>query len=215
MNYGTVRDGVITAPIAMRSNFDGIGAWHTLSDEDRANYGWYLCDVINESVDPLLQSRSQMPELSFDGQRITATYSIVEKSIETIKAELFAALADYRFKFEVGGLDLGDGLRVLTDRESQSQLSNAFVTLKHGLIPDTDWKGTNGWQLVDLVQIEPIAKAVAAHGRGCFRGERRVHTLINDAMTISDLEAVNIGELFGAAYQEAYAEVMTPEQAPE
>lgn len=215
MNYGFIKDGIITAPVAMCSIFNGVGAWHTLSDEERAEHGWYVCEVVNESVNTLKQSRSELPELAVDGQRITAVYTVIEKSLETIKAELFAALADYRFKFEVGGLDLGGGLRVLTDRESQSQLSNAFVTLKHGLIPDTDWKGANGWQLVDLLQIELIAKAVAAHGRGCFRGERRVQTLINDAMTISDLEAVNIGELFGAAYQEAYAEVMTPEQAPE
>lgn len=198
----------------MRSNFEGVGAWHTLGDAKRAEYGWYPCEVVNESFDRLTQLRSEQPELSFDGVTVTATYTVTDKAIETIKSELLVALADRRFLFEVSGLALADGLSVKTDRESQSQLSNAYVTLKNGLIPDTDWKGANGWQLVDLVQIEPIAKAVAAHGRGCFRGERRVQTVIQDAATIADLEAINIGELFEAAYQEAFAEVMGAEQAP-
>ena len=123
-------------------------------------------------------------------------------------------LAEHRFNFEVAGLTLADGLSIATDRESQLQLSNCFVDLKHGLIPDTDWKGS-GWQLVDLDQIEPMAKAVAAHRRGCFRGERLVQTVINDAKTVADLELINIRQLFGDAYQEAYEGVMTPEQAAE
>lgn len=213
MNYGTVINNVITAPIAMRSNYEGVGAWHTLTDSDRAQYGWYRCEVLNESSDPLTQSRSDQPELSFDGQTITAAYTVIDKAIETIKNELLATLANFRFQFEVNGLVLPDGLSVKTDRESQAQLNSAYVTLKNGLIPDTDWKGANGWQLVDLVQIEPIAKAVAAHGRGCFLGERGVQTVIQDAATIADLEAINIGELFEAAYQEAFAEVMGAEQA--
>lgn len=214
MNYGTVIDGVITAPLTMCSNFNGIGAWHTLTDEQRAVHGWFPCLMVNEFFSVLKQVRSERPEMSFDGQTITVFYAISEKSLATIKSELLAALAEHRFNFEVAGLSLGDGLRVQTDRESQAQLSNCFVDLKHGLIPDTDWKGSD-WQLVDLEQIEPIAKAVAAHRRGCFRGERLVQAVINDAETVADLEVINISLLFSAAYQKAFSAVMTPEQATE
>ncbi len=209
MNYGIIKDGLITAPVAMCSNFDGVGAWHTLTDEQRAEHGWYPCAMINESVNTFRQSRSELPELSFDGALITATYTVIEKALETVKAEVLASLAAYRFDFEVAGLSLGEGLAVRTDRESQSQLANAYVTLKNGLIPDTDWKATNGWQLVDLEQIEPIAKAVAAHSRACFRGERLVQAHIGDAETIEDLEAISIATLFAEAYAAAVAEVMS------
>lgn len=126
---------------------------------------------------------------------------------------MLAELAAHRFSFEVGGLQLAGGMRVLTDRESQSQLSNAYVTLSNGLIPDTDWKGANGWGLVDLATIEPIAKAVAAHGRGCFRGERLVQTAINDASSMDEVEAIDIRSMFALAYQKAFDEVMSIEQA--
>ena len=60
-----------------------------------------------------------------------------------------------------------------------------------------------------------LAKAVAAHGRGCFRGERLVQTAINEASSMDDIEAIDIPAMFASAYQDAYAEVMTPEQAAE
>lgn len=215
VNYGYIVDGVIFAPVTMCSQFNGIGAWHTLTNEQRAKHGWHPCKVLNESFSALTQSRSELPELMFDGELITATYSVFDKPLETIQSEMLASLAAMRFTFEVEDLNLDSGLRVKTDRESQAQLNSAFVTLKTGLIPNTDWKGSNGWQLVDLEQIEPIARALAAHVRGCFRGERTVGTAITSATTMAQIEAIDIQAQFMAAYQAAVAEVMTPEQAPE
>jgi hypothetical protein len=128
--------------------------------------------------------------------------------------EMLGELAAYRFGFETGGLILGGGLRILTDRESQAQLSSAFVTLQSGLVPDTDWKAANGWEVVTLEQVTPIAKAVAAHVRGCFRGERTVQTAIMAAATMAEIEAIDIRGQFDAAYAEAFAEVMAPEAEP-
>lgn len=124
------------------------------------------------------------------------------------KPDLHAELASHRFDFETGGLRLPNGLQIRTDRESQAQLGNAYTILKGGLIPDTDWKALNGWQVVTLAEIEPIAKAVAAHVRGCFRGERAVEQMIDAATTLEDIRAIDITEQFYAHYQSAYMEVM-------
>ena len=125
------------------------------------------------------------------------------------RPDMLAELADYRFQFETGGLNVG-GLAVKTDRESQAQLSSAFVTLSAGLVPDTDWKGASAWEVVNLDQIKPIAKAVAAHVRGCFRGERLVEAAIKGAQTMADIETIDIRANFAAAYEAAFAEVMQP-----
>lgn len=213
MNYGTVSsDGLITAPIAMCSNFEGVGAWHTLTDDERAMYGWYPCDMVNEAYDPLTQSRSEAPVLSFKNGRISAAYSIVEKTLQTIQSEMLQRLADYRFVCETQGLDLESGLRILTDRESQSQLCNAYTTVKTGLIPDTDWKCRNGWQVVTLAEIEPIAKAMAAHVRACFRAEREVATEIGGAADIDQIVALSISTRFASAYRASFDEVMLTKQ---
>lgn len=121
---------------------------------------------------------------------------------------LLEALADHRFALEIAGLILDNGLRVSTDRESQAQLSSIYTDLTAGLIPDTDWKAANGWKRVDLETIAPIVKAVAAHRRACFRGERLVQAVIDDAATIADIEAIDIQQHFATAYQQAFTEVM-------
>ena len=49
-------------------------------------------------------------------------------------------LADHRWKKETAGFTFPDGVTVRTDRESQSQIANAYSTLKNGLIPSTRFK---------------------------------------------------------------------------
>lgn len=127
---------------------------------------------------------------------------------------MLTELAQVRLAIETSGLELEGGMRILTDRESQAQLNSAYTTLKYELIPNTDWKAANGWQVVSLGQVEPIARAMAAHVRGCFRGERVVGTTITGATTMAQIEAIDIQGQFRAEYQIAYAEVMSPEQAP-
>lgn len=123
------------------------------------------------------------------------------------KPEMLTELATYRLEIETGGLELEGGLRLLTDRQSQAQLNIAYTDLKYGLIPDTDLKAANTWEVVNLEQMEPIAKALAVHRRACFRGERVVSTAIENAKTLALQVAINIQSDFAAAYQAAVAEV--------
>jgi len=120
---------------------------------------------------------------------------------------MLAQLAEQRYAFEVAGLELSSGLRIDTDRESQAQLNSSYTDLKNGLIPNTDWKAANGWEVVTLEQMEPIAQAMAVHRRACFRGERVVITAIQNADTPALQVAIDIRADFAAAYQAAVAEV--------
>ncbi len=129
--------------------------------------------------------------------------------LELNRTPMLDELAAYRYQQEKAGLAIDGGLRVLTDRESQWQLKGAYADLKNGLIVNTDLKAANGWVLVTLEQMEPIARALAAHIRACFRGERLVQTAITNATTVSDIEAISIPEMFDHGYQVAYDEVMS------
>lgn len=150
-------------------------------------------------------------ELSYESSWLADSQEDAERLVIGLnQPDLLDALAKYRFEFETAGLTVADGLRVATDRESQGQLNNAYSTLKNGLIPDTAYKAYNGWQAGTLEVIEPVAKAVAAHVRGCFKGECFVATTINEASTMGQIEAIDVQALFAAAYSEAFAEVMGP-----
>lgn len=143
----------------------------------------------------------------FNADTLEVAESIV---VDLNKPVLMLQLANYRLFVETNGIKTADGLEIKTDRESQAQLSNAFVTLKFGLIPDTDWKGANGWVAVNIDQIEPIAIFVAAHVRGCFRGERLTQAVIEAAKTVAEIEAISVTGSFNAAYAAALAEVLQP-----
>lgn len=118
-------------------------------------------------------------------------------------------LAVHRFAFETAGIEV-NGASIKTDRESQSLICNAFVSLTSDLVPDVDFKAVSDWLLIDKALIKPVARAVAAHSRGCFKGEKAVEKLIKAAATVADIEAIDIPSAFSVAYQSAYDEVMQP-----
>lgn len=96
-----------------------------------------------------------------------------DKFLADGKAALKAQAAAARYDKETGGLALPNGTTIRTDRESQAQLSAAYNSLKNGLIQSTPWKAGEGvWVPVTLVEIEPIAQAVANHVANCFAAER-------------------------------------------
>ena len=128
---------------------------------------------------------------------------------------LLKILADHRYAIEIGGIELPNGLRMLTDRDNRNTFKESYQDMRDGLIPDTDWKAVNSWKTVELVEMESMAKALAAHVRGCYRGEFAVATAINAAATILGTEAIDVAVMFGAAYDAAYAEVMGTEAAAE
>lgn len=108
------------------------------------------------------------------------------------KDSLLTDLADHRWQIETGGIVVA-GTPIKTDRESQAQLSSAYTSLKGALISDTPWKTADGtFVRVTLAQIEPIAKAVAAHVRACFAAEEVHCQAIAALQTQAELDAYDI-----------------------
>lgn len=107
---------------------------------------------------------------------------------------LIQGCASKRWEVETGGIVVG-GRRVDTDRESQAQLNNSYSSLKLGLIEDTQWKDADGnFTLVTLVELEPIAQAVAQHVRSCFLAEQVHVELIMGITTQEQLDEYDIND---------------------
>ncbi len=105
-------------------------------------------------------------------------------------------LADHRWRIETGGVELPDGSRIHSDRESQAQLTSAYQSLTQPFVDDIDWKGPDGWVTVTETELRPIAQAVAEHVQGCFKAERRVSEQIDVAEDAEALYAINIRKAF-------------------
>lgn len=106
-----------------------------------------------------------------NNEPVTIIPEVVPPTLEEVKTAKLIDLAAARYKEEVSGIAIGE-VTIKTDRESQAQLNNAFTSLKNGLIPDTDWKGVDGWTVpLTLADIEPIASTVALFVRSLFKKE--------------------------------------------
>jgi hypothetical protein len=122
-------------------------------------------------LDPPPSSCTRNPDGSwncyFEGDDLPAP----SRTIEQAKAEKLAAIAEYRYGIEIGGIAVG-GLQIKTDRESQAMVNGAWSAAQ--IVPpiEINWKGENGWVLIDAAAISGIAQAVIAHVQSCFTNER-------------------------------------------
>lgn len=200
-NYGIIEGGKITAPLTMRSNFNGVGAWHTLTDEERAAYGWYPADVINESYDPRSQIRSIDPVNTFDGERIRAEYTITDKPLETIQSEDLDRLADIRYQQEISGVTSGDGISQSSRRLDRLLLADKISFMEaNPSVKTTNWKAENGRFQVDVDQLKELQSLVGFHVDQTYKAENAVAEMIQDAKSVEDLLAINVADEFQIAF---------------
>lgn len=191
-SYGYIENNQIIAPVAMRSRFKNIGAWHLLTDAQRAEHKWYPCDVINEGYDATTQIRSTLPELVFDNdtQRITATYTITDKSLETVKREHKERITESRYEEEISGIEV-DGQAIDTDRISQTRIAQAHALVQ--LDPTTttiDWKCGSSWISLNADTIGLIALSIGKHVQGCFSREKVLHSKIDTCQSIEEVFSI-------------------------
>lgn len=116
------------------------------------------------------------------------------------------ALAEHRWQIETGGVELPSGARILTDRESQAQLTSAYQSLTMPFVDSVDWKAAEGWVIVTETELRPIAQAVARHVQGCFKAERQVSEQIEAAESAEALHEINIAGEFADALEAIKAE---------
>jgi len=94
MYYGYFDNNEIVAPVQMCPRFNDIGAWHTLSNEQRREHGWYVCNVIDDNKDSRLFHRLVESKI-FDNNLFTVKYSYIEKDIETVRNSKLQELKYY------------------------------------------------------------------------------------------------------------------------
>ena len=202
VNFGTVNGDLIEAPLTMRSTFNGILAFHTLTDQERADQAnWYPADVVNEGYDARTQIRSTLPALSFDGERIRVEYTITEKPIETIRQESLESLADTRYAREIEGVTSAEGIQQWTDRANRALLTDkiSFMSNNPG-IKQTSWKARNGFVQMDVEGLKELQALVGFHVDQTYKAENAVSGMIVAAETIEDLLSINIADEFEIAF---------------
>lgn len=112
------------------------------------------------------------------------------RTVTSLQAEIAAK----RWEVETSGITVA-ATPIKTDRESQSQLSIAYASLKNGLIADTQLKAADGsFTTVTLNSLEPITKAIATHVRACFAAEQSHNDAITLLQTQEELDSYDIND---------------------
>lgn len=107
------------------------------------------------------------------------TAGFLPPTVDHLRTQMLAALAERRWRSETGGLSLHDGLTLRTDRESQSLLAGAAAAATRDPSRITRWKFRDGWADLPAAQILSLADRVADHVADCFRRE----AVLSEALT--------------------------------
>ena len=200
--YAYRENGNWVYPVNMRSRFNGVGAFHTLTDEQRAKHGWYVFDPTNYDYDPKTQNRFGAFNLRVDGIYLKCDYTIQDKTLDALKAEVRQAVASHRYDKEVGGIEFGEAM-VATDRGSQSMLNAAVSRAKEDSAFTVDWKTKNGFVTLDAPSLIALGNAVSDHVEQCFSAECKVdRDHITPATEVEDLANLDVGSLFDGYYND-------------
>ncbi len=148
-------------------------------------------EITTAQYTQLLTDQSAGAKIQADAKGFPVAVFPPAPTFADVKANKLADLAAKRFAVETAGTTVGGSI-IKTDRESQAQLNSALTALQGGMIPDTPWKAANGWAVVTLAQIQPIAQAVATRVRACFAQEKVHSDAINALTTIDAIKAYDI-----------------------
>lgn len=93
-------------------------------------------------------------------------------SVDQKKAAKLAALADYRYSKETGGIALG-GEVLETDRMTVAQLTSAVALMQVDPSATVDWKRLDGtWVTHNRASLNMALVAIGTHVRTCFTREK-------------------------------------------
>ena len=183
-------------PVSMRSRFNGVGGWHTLTDEQRAEYGWYLFEPTNYSYNPNTQNRFGPFNVRLEGIILKADYQVVDKSVEDLRQAMIERLAQVRYDREVIGVYV-NGIYITTGDRSKllinGKVNRALISQQMG---DTNWScqwkiGSNTYINLNAQQIIGIGMAIDSYVQACFDNEATLADQIansNDPLSI-DLDS--------------------------
>ena len=127
---------------------------------------------------------------------VTATPAeVITPTLETVKAAKLLQIAAWRYEQEVSGVEV-NGSIIPTDRETQAQLTGAYVSLTQGLVQNVNWKvNSTTWITLGLTEISAMAQAVSNHVQQCFTAEYLLTQQVQAATTIEQVQSITLMNL--------------------
>lgn len=185
---------IVAGPLELPESYNGINNFNNLSLDMLFQYGWYPVISKNDAYNPLYQIRTG-PEKIISNGLVIFEYFIEEKSIDDVKQKVIELLAAKRYEIETGGIVIGE-TKILTDRESQAQITGAYNAAKNGLVTSLNFKGRPSWGTLSAAEMIAIGEAVYAHVQNCFNVEKAHYDAIMALSTAQEVAEYDINSLW-------------------
>ncbi|WP_337267049.1 DUF4376 domain-containing protein [Oryzifoliimicrobium ureilyticus] len=127
---------------------------------------------LSKAEDALMETVTDWPEIPQSVASVVATWTPTPEAVD-----LFAYLAAKRYQLETGGITL-QGMRIETDRQSQSMITGAFAYAKEDPDLTVEFKTKDGFVSLTSAQLTAIGAAVAQHVQASFAKEKEVYDAI-------------------------------------
>ena len=206
MNYVRVKDSqIIEGPGPLPKVAERINGFHKLSDFERRAYGWFPfegseppeCDTRTHKVVPRVVFG---PVVRLEHTVEPLSGSEVAVNLESLRQEMLARNADYRWQREVGGIDFYGyperipPIPIHTDRDSQVAI---FAAALRG--QNETWKAKDGeWYPLSAHELALLSESIAQHKRICFETEAEFASMIKGCDTFAELDAIDLVELWNS-----------------
>ena len=122
-------------------------------------------------------------------------------SLPAVRAAALQALADHRWQQEMAGIRI-DGVLYDTDREARGSLTAAVLlaqmAMQAGQPYQVQWKGPDGFVLLDGPTLVQVGVAVAAYVATCFAREAALRSEIEAMKDPLAVQALDVVKLWGA-----------------
>ena len=180
--YSQIKDKIIGKPMDLPFRVTlSDGSTRTslseLNEKQLAGIGIYPCMEVRPEYDKDKQYLGE-PKMSFDGEIVTATYPVMDKSTEQIETEEqerkdteLARLKSERDKAIEAGYVYKEHTFWI-DKGSQGDILVAMLMAQQNPSYETDWKTKEGWVHLANAEIQQLAMEVFVYVGSLFQKER-------------------------------------------
>jgi hypothetical protein len=145
--------------------------------------------VVHKEYDTRTQQLVGPVPVVADGLKLT--YTIADRDIDVVKAELVQELAANRYNYEVKGVEVSLGattILVPTDRESRNTLLQCLALS----VFDKSWKFGSSWVVLSSSDLKTVVDAILAHVQSAFDWEQAKLVELADISLLEDLAVFDV-----------------------
>jgi hypothetical protein len=127
--------------------------------------------------------------------KLTADNTL-EAPNEVFVNTLKRSVAGIRWGKEITGVTLTSGFVVWSSRDSQSSANTIKSLFDTDTISSINWKGKDGWRVLNKTEFNEMHSAIALHIKKCFEAEVAVSQLIDNITTVQGFIDFNAYEQY-------------------